>query len=105
MAGDSMYKRGDEYPTLRVTSLSEDAEDEDLRDLFSSFGEVKRANVVRDRETRESKGFGFVSFASRRDAEKALEKMNGKGYDSLILSVSWSREFYSMWRSTDDRTS
>lgn len=93
MAGDSMYKRGDEYPTLRVTSLSVDAEDEDLRDLFSPFGEVKRANVVRDRETRESKGFGFVSFASRRDAEKALEKMNGRGYDSLILSVSWSREF------------
>ena len=88
-----MYRNRDDLPTLRITSLSYDAEDEDLRDLFSPFGKVARANVVRDRETRESKGFGFVSFESRRDAEKALQKMNGFGYDSLILSVSWSCEF------------
>ncbi|ORX34708.1 eukaryotic translation initiation factor 3 subunit G-domain-containing protein [Kockovaella imperatae] len=89
-AGESMYRNRDDLPTLRITSLSTDAEDEDLRELFAPFGKVARANVVRDRETRESKGFGFVSFESRRDAEKALQKMNGHGYDSLILSVSWS---------------
>jgi RNA recognition motif-containing protein len=87
-----MFRPRDEFPTLRVTSLSVDAEDEDLRDLFTRFGRVVRANVVRDRDTRESKGFGFVSFESRKDAEAALSKMNGFGYDSLILSVSWSRE-------------
>jgi translation initiation factor 3 subunit G len=87
-----MFRPRDEFPTLRVTSLSVDAEDEDLRDLFARFGRVVRANVVRDRDTRESKGFGFVSFESRKDAEAALSKMNGFGYDSLILSVSWSRE-------------
>jgi len=74
-----MFKPRDEYPTLRVTSLSTDAEDEDLQALFNRFGRVIRANVVRDRETRESKGFGFVSFESRKDAETALGKMNGFG--------------------------
>ncbi|KAL7418828.1 translation initiation factor eIF3 subunit g [Cryptotrichosporon argae] len=91
-AGESMFNRNrDDLPTLRVTSLSTDAEDDDLRELFARFGRVARANVVRDRETRESKGFGFVSFESRADAEKALQKMNGFGYDSLILNVSWSQ--------------
>lgn len=102
-----MFKSRDDLPTLRVTSLSYDAEDEDLRELFERFGKVARANVVRDRDTRESKGFGFVSFESRKDAEVALKKMDGYGmsrlcvlclqsadrvlgYDSLILSVSWS---------------
>lgn len=87
-----MFRSRDDLPTLRVTSLSVDAQDEDLRALFERFGRLARANVVRDRETRESKGFGFVSFESRADAEVALNKMNGYGYDSLILNVSWSRE-------------
>ncbi len=95
-AGESMFRSRDDLPTLRVTSLSVDAQDDDLRALFEPFargGRLARANVVRDRETRESKGFGFVSFESRKDAETALEKMNGYGYDSLILNVSWSREY------------
>jgi translation initiation factor 3 subunit G len=97
-AGESMFRSRDDLPTLRVTSLSVDAQDDDLRALFEPFargGRLARANVVRDRETRESKGFGFVSFESRKDAETALEKMNGYGYDSLILNVSWSREYES----------
>jgi translation initiation factor 3 subunit G len=77
-----MFKPRDEYPTLRVTSLSYDAEDEDLHALFKPFeklGRIIRANVVRDRDSRESKGFGFVSFESRKDGEAALAKMNGFG--------------------------
>jgi translation initiation factor 3 subunit G len=90
-AGESMFRARDDLPTLRITSLSTDADENDLRSLFERFGRVARANVVKDRETGESKGFGFVSFESRKDAEKALEKMNGRGYDNLILSVSWSQ--------------
>jgi RNA recognition motif-containing protein len=86
-----MFKR-DDLPTLRIQSLSVDADEDDLRALFESFGRVVRANVIKDRNTGESKGFGFVSFEMRKDAEKALAKMNGHGYDSLILSVSWSRK-------------
>lgn len=73
-----MFKR-DDLPTLRIQSLSVDADEEDLKELFGRFGRIARANVIRDRDTKESKGFGFVSFESRKDAEAALNKMNGVG--------------------------
>lgn len=79
-----MFKR-DDFPTLRIQSLSTDADEEDLKDLFSRFGRIVRANVIRDRDSKESKGFGFVSFESRKDAEQALTKMNGFGKWSRVL--------------------
>lgn len=90
-----MNRNRDDFPTLRIASLSTDADDKDLEDLFRPFGSVRRANVVRDHQTGESRGLGFVSFESRADGEKAIAKMNGRGYDSLILSVSWSGMFSS----------
>jgi len=90
-AGESMFNRNrDDLPTLRITSLSTDADEDDLRDMFGRYGRIARANVVRDRETGESKGFAFVSFESRADGEKAMKALDGRGYDNLILSVSWS---------------
>jgi translation initiation factor 3 subunit G len=92
-AGESMRGPGgrDDLPTLRVTNISEDTQENDLRELFGVFGRVARVYVGRDRETGAGKGFAFVSFEDRAVAQKAMEKVNGKGYDSLILSVQWSR--------------
>lgn len=81
----------DDMPTLRVTNISEDVEENDLRDLFGVFGRVARVYVGRDRETGAGKGFAFVSFEDREVAKKAMEKLHGRGYDNLILSVQWSR--------------
>ncbi|KZO98604.1 translation initiation factor 3, RNA-binding subunit [Calocera viscosa TUFC12733] len=92
-AGESMYKPGgnrDDMPTLRVTNLSEDAEEDDLRDLFSRFGRVARVFIGRDRETGVGKGYAFVSFEDRDQAQRALERVHGMGYANLILSVQWS---------------
>jgi len=92
-AGESMYKSGasrDDMPTLRVTNLSEDAEEDDLRELFSRFGRVARVFVGRDRETGVGKGYAFVSFEDRQQAEAALNRVHGMGYANLILSVQWS---------------
>ena len=82
----------DDLPTLRVTNISEDTQENDLRELFGVFGRVARVYVGRDRETGQGKGFAFVSFEDRAIAQRAMEKVNGKGYDNLILSVQWSRE-------------
>lgn len=82
----------DDLPTLRVTNISEDTQENDLRELFGVFGRVARVYVGRDRETGAGKGFAFVSFEDRAVAQKAIDKVNGRGYDNLILSVQWSRE-------------
>jgi translation initiation factor 3 subunit G len=97
--GESMGRPGgrDDLPTLRVTNISEDTQENDLRDLFGGFGRVARVYVGRDRETGAGKGFAFVSFEERSVAQKAMEKVNGKGYDNLILSVQWSRKFSLNW--------
>jgi len=97
-AGESMRDGGggggggrEDLPTLRVTNISEDTQENDLRELFGVFGRVARVYVGRDRDTGAGKGFAFVSFEDRAVAQKALEKVNGRGYDNLILSVQWSR--------------
>ncbi|KAJ7442507.1 eukaryotic translation initiation factor 3 subunit G-domain-containing protein [Mycena galericulata] len=82
-AGNSGGGR-DDLPTLRVTNLSEDTQENDLRELFGIFGRVARVYVGRDRETGAGKGFAFVSFEERAVAQKAMEKVHGKGYDNLI---------------------
>jgi len=92
--GESMGRPGgsrDDLPTLRVTNISEDTQENDLRELFGSFGRVARVYVGRDRETGIGKGFAFVSFEERAVAQRAMEKMHGRCYDSLILNVQWSQ--------------
>lgn len=93
--GESMRGPGnrDDLPTLRVTNISEDTQENDLRELFGGFGKVARVYVGRDRETGAGKGFAFVSFEDKAAAQKAIDKVNGRGYDNLILSVQWSRKF------------
>ncbi|KAF9220851.1 translation initiation factor 3, RNA-binding subunit [Gyrodon lividus] len=95
-AGESMARPGgsgsrEDLPTLRVTNISEETQENDLRELFGAFGRVARVYVGRDRETGIGKGFAFVSFEDKAIAQRAMDKLNGKGYDNLILSVQWSQ--------------
>jgi translation initiation factor 3 subunit G len=92
--GESMFRGGgsrDDLPTLRVTNVSEDTTENDLRDLFNAFGRVARVYVGRDRETGAGKGYAFVSFEDRAVAQRAMEKVHGMGYDNLILNCQWSQ--------------
>ena len=84
-----MQKRRDEN-SVRVTNLSEDVVEQDLLDLFGRFGHVQRIFIAKDRETGESRGFAFVNFARREDAQAAIDTLDGFGYANLILSVSWA---------------
>ncbi|KAL8293438.1 hypothetical protein RQP46_000139 [Phenoliferia psychrophenolica] len=90
-AGESMNNRNrDDLPTLRVTNLSEDATDADLWELFARFGKINRIYLGKDQDTGLCKGFAFVSFESKAEAEKAMGKINGLPYDHLILACAWS---------------
>ncbi|MCL7041246.1 hypothetical protein MKW94_023314 [Papaver nudicaule] len=83
-------RREDEEHSIRVSNLSDDTRDDDLRDLFAAFGPVARARVLFDHHTGKSRGFGFVNFVHKEDGERAIQKLNGYGYDSLILCVEWA---------------
>ncbi|KAG8942782.1 translation initiation factor eIF3 subunit g [Tulasnella sp. 408] len=78
-AGESMNRPAnrDDMPTLRVTNVSMETEENDLRDLFSRFGRVHRVYIGRDRDTGIGKGYAFVSFENKADAERAMQKTNG----------------------------
>ncbi|KAK8936252.1 Polyadenylate-binding protein 2 [Platanthera zijinensis] len=88
-SGAEMRRRNDEN-SVRVTNLSEDTREADLQELFRTFGHVSRTYVAIDQKTGVSRGFGFVNFAYKEDAEKAINKLNGYGYDNLILRVEWA---------------
>ncbi|KAJ1555290.1 translation initiation factor eIF3 subunit g [Nowakowskiella sp. JEL0078] len=80
----------DDYNTIRITNLSQDSTEPDVRDLVNKFGNVARVFVARDRDTNTCKGYAFVSFHVRDAAEKAMNTLNGYGYDNLILKVEWA---------------
>ena len=61
--------------------------DADLQDLFSPFGKVESAQVVMDRESGRSRGFGFVEMAAEL-AKQAIEKLNGHQVESRALRVN-----------------
>ncbi|KAG0225083.1 translation initiation factor eIF3 subunit g [Actinomortierella wolfii] len=88
---ESVREKRDEQPTLRVTNLSEDVTEPDVYELFNRFGHISRVFLARDRETNVCKGFAFVSFTMREDAQRALEAIDGRGYDNLILHVEWAK--------------
>ncbi|ETI27502.1 eukaryotic translation initiation factor 3 subunit G [Cladophialophora carrionii CBS 160.54] len=81
----------DDLATLRVTNVSEMAEEQELRDLFERFGRVTRVFLAKDRDTGRAKGFAFISFVDRSDAARACEKMDGFGYRHLILRVEFAK--------------
>ncbi|KAF4778227.1 RNA recognition domain-containing protein [Colletotrichum paranaense] len=90
--GGSKYGERDDLATLRVTNVSEMAEEQELRDMFERFGRVTRVFLAKDRETGLAKGFAFISFADRGDAVKAAAKMDGFGFKHLILRVEFAKK-------------
>lgn len=86
-AGESMYNQRRDDNSLRVTNLSEDTREQDLQELFRPFGPVTRVYIAYDRDTGLSRGFGFVNFMHCEDATRAMERLDGHGYDNLILRV------------------
>ncbi|KAI9085801.1 hypothetical protein K1719_032215 [Acacia pycnantha] len=74
-------------PRLFVSGLSRLTTDEKLKEAFTPFGQLVEAKVITDRISGRSKGFGFVSYASIEDAEKAKEGMNAKFLDGWVIFV------------------
>jgi len=76
---------------LYVGNLSFRVTSEDLQEHFGAAGAVESANVVFDRETGRSRGFGFVEMASEDDANNAIAQFNGQDYDGRNIVVNEAR--------------
>lgn len=76
---------------LYVGNLSYNTTNESLEQLFSEFGQVKSAQVVMDRDTGRSKGFGFVEMSDNGQAQAAMNGLNSKEVDGRALTVNEAR--------------
>ncbi len=73
---------------LYVGNISFNTSNQDLNDLFGAIGTVESANIIEDRETGRSRGFGFVEMASQAEGENAIAQLNGKEVDGRALKVN-----------------
>lgn len=76
---------------IYVGNLSKDVTDNDLEELFSTFGIIKSVKVIKDLFSGESKGFGFVEMASDNDAQKAITDLNTKELKGKKIVVNEAR--------------
>ena len=77
---------------IYVGNLTFNTTSADLRKMFADHGEVTKAQVVEDRDTGRSRGFGFVEMASADAASKAIGALNGKSVDGRQLTVNLAKE-------------
>jgi RNA recognition motif-containing protein len=76
---------------IYVGNLPWSIDDAKLKELFSKFGEISEANVISDKFTKRSKGFGFVEFSDDSAGSKAIEEMNDFEIEGRKLKVSEAR--------------
>jgi RNA recognition motif-containing protein len=76
---------------LYVGNLAYSVADSDLEQLFGQFGSVQSAQVIMDRDTGRSKGFGFVEMGSDQEAQAAITGLNGKEIEGRALTVNEAR--------------
>lgn len=76
---------------LYVGNLAYGVTDSDLQTMFAPFGTVQSAQIIMDRDTGRSKGFGFVEMGNSDEASAAINGMNGKEVDGRKLTVNEAR--------------
>jgi len=73
-----------------VGDLSPEIDNRMLREAFAAFGQISDVKVIRDLQTLKSKGYGFVSYVDREDAERAIEQMNGQWLGRRAIRTNWA---------------
>jgi RNA recognition motif-containing protein len=77
---------------IYVGNLTSNTSSGDLETLFGDHGSVQKAQVITDRDTGRSRGFGFVEMSSDDEANAAIEALNGKDVDGRQLTVNMAKE-------------
>ncbi|PIS03418.1 MAG: RNA-binding protein [Chlamydiae bacterium CG10_big_fil_rev_8_21_14_0_10_42_34] len=76
---------------LYVGNVNFDASEDQVRELFGTFGEVQEVKIVMDRFSGRSRGFAFVRMATADDAGKAKDSLNGQPFQGKALVIDWAR--------------
>lgn len=76
---------------IYVSHLNFATKNEGLQNLFAQFGEVSSANIIMDRETGRSRGFGFVEMPNDTEGQQAIDALNGKEFDGRTIEVNVAR--------------
>lgn len=77
---------------IYIGNLSYTTTEERLSELFSEFGEVVSATIIKDRDTSQSKGFGFVELSDEADSDGAISRLSGKEVDGRRVRVNYAEE-------------
>lgn len=77
---------------IYVGNISFNTSEDDLRNVFGAYGDVVSVNIITDRETGRSKGFGFVELSSDDGANAAIASLNGKEVDGRQLRVNEAQD-------------
>jgi len=76
---------------MYIGNIPYKATEEDLRELFSEYGEIESLKIVQDQFTGQSKGFGFIEMINEEDAKKAMSGLNEKDFMGKSLRVAEAR--------------
>jgi len=76
---------------IYVGNLSRETTEDELRQAFEAFGQVTSVNIIKDRYSGESRGFGFVEMSTKSEAEAAIHGLNGTSLGERTLSVNEAR--------------
>jgi cold-inducible RNA-binding protein len=76
---------------IYVGNLAYEANEDDLRQAFESFGQVISATIIKDKYGSQSKGFGFVEMPSKTEAQSAIDRLNGTDLKGKTLNVNEAR--------------
>ena len=76
---------------IYISNLNYATDSDGLRELFTAYGEVTSANVITDRDTGRSRGFGFVEMSDDNAAQKAIEELNEAVFEGKTISVNVAR--------------
>ena len=82
--------------TVIVSNLNKDTTEENIFELFAPIGQINKLYIAKDFETQASKGYGFVTYLHKKDAEKSIERLNNRGFEHLMLNVNWAKGKHSV---------
>jgi len=83
---------------LYVGNLDYNLDESQLKKYFEKYGEVSTVTIITDKETGESKGYGFVEMADKEGGKKALERMNGSEVNGRRIKVNIARPSKNKYR-------